>query len=553
MAVAAAPDDAAHDGRVSLVFCVPRPRQGAVLGKGGQVAQQLSETFGVRLTLPPKGGPELNTLTVTGLPDAVENCRVQLEGLLSLPVGCEPLEWATLDIPQQKFGVLIGTKGAVLEQFQREYQVWLELPRDGNAKVTGSGEGIAIARARIEEVLRRPIQVLDSGLVSMEPETGPAVADPVALDPAPAVLPPPLNLPERDALAFWAEGVAAAAPAAGDDTVGFHIPRCLHGLIIGSGGERVKDIEQRNAVSFRIPRADEEACDVVAVTGPPLAVEACRAELEELLSLPVGREPLQQVTLGVPRSKCGALIGKGGAVLKAVCQECRVLIRVPRSAEPGNVEVVGRPDGVAHAKARIEEILRDSVPVLALDVAETPRVPMPACYNLASAKRIQRVLFFPDHPEEDDDSGLTTMQVFLKYLDSARWTIEACVFALTDDRITRRLLDAHRHRGVRVRVLTDSEQGKNPGADNDEIAAAGIELRVDGGNHHMHHKFCILDGLVLMNGSFNWTRAACETNNENVMITNDRFFVQEFRDYFENLWTQVGHRLAEPTVRPALG
>ena len=32
------------------------------------------------------------------------------------------------------------------------------------------------------------------------------------------------------------------------------------------------------------------------------------------------------------------------------------------------------------------------------------------------------------------------------------------------------------------------------------------QVRADHTPHHMHHKFCILDGSVLMNGSFNWTQ-----------------------------------------------
>ena len=55
---------------------------------------------------------------------------------------------------------------------------------------------------------------------------------------------------------------------------------------------------------------------------------------------------------------------------------------------------------------------------------------------------------------------------------------------------------------------------------------------------HMHHKFCIIDDRVLMNGSFNWTRSASEKNYENIMVTTQKALVKEFRNCFRTLWEQ---------------
>merc|ERR1712138_169257 len=91
---------------------------------------------------------------------------------------------------------------------------------------------------------------------------------------------------------------------------------------------------------------------------------------------------------------------------------------------------------------------------------------------------------------------------------------------------------------VRVRIITDKAQSEAIGSDIAELQAAGIEVRMNTSQHHMHHKFCILDECVLMNGSFNWTQGACENNYENVMITNETAFVAPFRDQFEQLWQE---------------
>ena len=54
----------------------------------------------------------------------------------------------------------------------------------------------------------------------------------------------------------------------------------------------------------------------------------------------------------------------------------------------------------------------------------------------------------------------------------------------------------------------------------------------------MHHKFAIVDGNVLINGSFNWTRQAITGNQENLIITEDKNITQLFMREFQKLWEQ---------------
>ena len=60
---------------------------------------------------------------------------------------------------------------------------------------------------------------------------------------------------------------------------------------------------------------------------------------------------------------------------------------------------------------------------------------------------------------------------------SARQTADVCVFTVTDDRITRAILDCHR-RGVRVRIITDNEKAFDPGSDVGRLREAGVPALV---------------------------------------------------------------------------
>jgi mitochondrial cardiolipin hydrolase len=118
---------------------------------------------------------------------------------------------------------------------------------------------------------------------------------------------------------------------------------------------------------------------------------------------------------------------------------------------------------------------------------------------------------------------------------AARRALDICVFTLADDRLTETVLQAHR-RGVRVRIISDDDKRHDAGSDIAQLAAAGIEIRLDRGPAHMHHKFALFDGRLLANGSFNWTRSASLSNDENLVVSNDAYLVRCFGGQFEALW-----------------
>jgi phosphatidylserine/phosphatidylglycerophosphate/cardiolipin synthase-like enzyme len=131
----------------------------------------------------------------------------------------------------------------------------------------------------------------------------------------------------------------------------------------------------------------------------------------------------------------------------------------------------------------------------------------------------------------DDDCPGRIRRLF----SEARRSADVCVFTITDDRLTRAILDAHSS-GVKVRIITDDQKSQDPGSDIEQLARAGVDVRADSSSFHMHHKFAIFDGALLLTGSYNWTRGAARDNQENLVITPDSRLVTRFAAAFDRLW-----------------
>lgn len=51
----------------------------------------------------------------------------------------------------------------------------------------------------------------------------------------------------------------------------------------------------------------------------------------------------------------------------------------------------------------------------------------------------------------------------------------------------------------------------------------------------MHHKFCVVDGKVLVSGSYNWTNYAESRNLENIIVTDDSSLIEDYIKCFNKM------------------
>lgn len=137
--------------------------------------------------------------------------------------------------------------------------------------------------------------------------------------------------------------------------------------------------------------------------------------------------------------------------------------------------------------------------------------------------------------------GLDCLDRIVQSLEEADAQVDICVFTITDDRIARQILAA-KARGVSIRVITDNEKSLDRGSDIARLEEAGIDVRIDETEHHMHHKFAVFDRRLVLTGSYNWTRSAADFNLENIVLTDHPELVSSFAQVFDRLWNELRPR-----------
>ena len=132
--------------------------------------------------------------------------------------------------------------------------------------------------------------------------------------------------------------------------------------------------------------------------------------------------------------------------------------------------------------------------------------------------------------------GCTALVV--KVIQSARTSIRVLAYSFTSAPIANALVEAHK-RGVDVRVVVDKSQKSARYTSANFIANAGIPVRIDFKHAIAHNKVIVVDGHTVEQGSFNYTRAAENSNAENVLVNWDNpklaeLYLRDWKRHWEH-------------------
>lgn len=120
-------------------------------------------------------------------------------------------------------------------------------------------------------------------------------------------------------------------------------------------------------------------------------------------------------------------------------------------------------------------------------------------------------------------------------LSEAKIKIQVVSAWFTDSQLLDILIKKQKE-GIQVSVIISDQKDNNKLPFIDLISAGGDVLKVKKtGYGMMHQKFCIVDGLILVHGSYNWTINARKNNDESVIITNHDQTVVEMGEIFNQL------------------
>lgn len=99
-------------------------------------------------------------------------------------------------------------------------------------------------------------------------------------------------------------------------------------------------------------------------------------------------------------------------------------------------------------------------------------------------------------------------------------------------------------KGLDIHLIINNDSVNNGGycLDFNELIEAGVHLSLVEYPHLIHHKFCIIDNKVVINGSYNWTRFS-GNNYENIMIfRNNDYVTSSFNEEFEKMLQKAEHK-----------
>jgi phosphatidylserine/phosphatidylglycerophosphate/cardiolipin synthase-like enzyme len=164
-----------------------------------------------------------------------------------------------------------------------------------------------------------------------------------------------------------------------------------------------------------------------------------------------------------------------------------------------NLLKITNPNIIANYQAKFEELFVDR------RFGASARVKVPNPSVTIDGVRVEN--YFA--PEDEVTARL------LGLIQQAKKSVHFMVYTYTDKDLAAAMISKARA-GLDVQGVIESR-----GADQGALASlycADLPVRTDGNRYTMHHKVMIIDGQMVITGSFNFTKAANEVNDDNVIV-----------------------------------
>jgi len=143
------------------------------------------------------------------------------------------------------------------------------------------------------------------------------------------------------------------------------------------------------------------------------------------------------------------------------------------------------------------------------------------------AGRELRVYFAPD------DGAAEALEELIR---QATQSIHFLAFSFTADDLADAIMNAAAD-DIMTRGVMDADQVQsNIGGEFDAFRRAGLDVRLDGLAGQMHHKVIVLDGKIVVTGSYNFSASAEERNDENLLVIHDPQLAAAYLSEFSRVY-----------------
>ena len=139
--------------------------------------------------------------------------------------------------------------------------------------------------------------------------------------------------------------------------------------------------------------------------------------------------------------------------------------------------------------------------------------------------QIQGILFSPNGGCEAE---------VIRWIQKANVSVYVLIYSFTLYLVGDALIEAH-NRNIDVKVVFEESQISEY-SQYSRLNSNGIDVRKDTNSKLMHDKVMIVDGTVVLTGSFNWSNSAEESNNENLIIVCGNDTANIYQNEFWKIW-----------------
>lgn len=287
----------------------------------------------------------------------------------------------TMMIDQGYVGLIIGKKGDTLRRIEQTSGCRVQFVPENQTRPGERACNLVGTRRQCETARRLIDEVVDDNIALKGPLPGArhqARAGYERMGHAPqSYTPQPAYPPSYGSGPPPPPQAAPMGVAGGDENLQIMVPDKTVGLIIGRGGENVKELQNKSRAKINITTERESVNGMrpINILGSRPAVEEAKRLIFQIVTddeagIPIsrkgpaadaigsGRDSRQEV-MRVPQDAVGMIIGRGGETVRDMQQESGCLIKVSTNQHSDQREITLTGSDATIARARV--IIQDKV------------------------------------------------------------------------------------------------------------------------------------------------------------------------------------------------